>query len=74
MHEIGAHPLLDIDEMHAMHLQNYKCICSNNIKTLLIKNSISSFAIMRNSIDVNEYDMIDVVAYLVSSFTSEENA
>ena len=29
---------------------------------------------MRNSIDVNEYDMIDIVAYLVSSFTSEENA
>ena len=53
IHEIGAHPLLGIDEMHAMHLQNYKCIFSNNIKTLLIKNSISFF-VMRNSIDVNE--------------------
>ena len=72
IHEIGAHPLLDIDEMHVMHLQNYKCICSNNIKTLLIKNSISPFAIMRNSIDVNKWGRIDVVAYSVSIFTSEE--
>ena len=45
INEIGAHPLLDIDEMHVMHLQNYKCICSNNIKTLLVKNNIPSFAI-----------------------------
>ena len=60
IHEIGAHPLLDIDEMHVMHLQNYKSICSNNIKTLLVKNSIPSLVIdTYRPIDVNDYDRID---------------